>query len=758
LTSSSPSYSPSGGTLTFNATINYPANFNTVTSIAVANTGYSAAPSVLIIGVGTGATAAATVSGGSVTGVTITNPGSGYTSAPLVIFDGGGGASPVAAVTVAGGQVTGISIQAAGGSGYTSAPTVALTGDGTGATATATVSGGKISGFTVTNPGSGYTLPPTVVLNGGGGAGGGGVAGVPSPTALGFEIDLPTGFSVASVGGPNIPDVRPSAGQTGKLGFGYIDFPAIKAQFSVTVSYASGLSGDQTITSSASIRPPTATLPVSNLVLPLSQLPAITSAATASAVLNASFTYNITATNSPTSFAATGLPGGLSVNNSTGVISGVPTAAGTSQVTLTATNGSGTGQAFTLSLTVATPAAPTITTQPASQTVAAGQSATFAVVAAGVPAPTYQWRKGGVNISGATNVSYVVTNATLADAGSFSVVVTNGSGSIASDAAALTVTQAPIITLQPVNQVTLAGGTATFTVAATGSGTLSYQWYFTPVSASTPQTIAGATSATYTLNNVQSASLGDYVCVVSNGVTPNATSTAAQLTIASRIVRVASQTAAPGATVVVPIQLVAVGDENAVGFSLEFNTSQLTFVSAAVGADAADATLNSNSTQATSGRVGFAIAKPAGVAFAAGSREVVKVTFTLGSGVANAVVCPIVFGNTPVAREVASAAATELPSGYQSGNVTCLAGFEADMNGNGVVTVTDWVKVGRIVAGLDQAPTGIDFMKADCAPRLNTDGSLRLGNGSLSLTDWVQAGRYAAGLDPLTPVGGPSGP
>ncbi|NBO56677.1 MAG: hypothetical protein EBU84_19260 [Actinobacteria bacterium] len=66
------------------------------------------------------------------------------------------------------------------------------------------------------------------------------------------------------------------------------------------------------------------------------------------------------------------------------------------------------------------------------------------------------------------------------------------------------------------------------------------------------------------------------------------------------------------------------------------------------------------------------------------------------------------------------------------------------------------MKIGRIVAGLDPKPTGADFLKTDCAPRLNTDGSLRLGNGSLSVADWVQAGRYAAGLDPLTPVGGPS--
>ena len=63
------------------------------------------------------------------------------------------------------------------GSGYTTAPTVTLTGGGgSGATATATVSGGAITGFTITNPGSGYTSAPTVSLSGGGGSNGAGTA------------------------------------------------------------------------------------------------------------------------------------------------------------------------------------------------------------------------------------------------------------------------------------------------------------------------------------------------------------------------------------------------------------------------------------------------------------------------------------------------------------------------------------------------------------------------------------------------------
>ena len=69
--------------------------------------------------------------------------------------------------------------------------------------------------------------------------------------------------------------------------------------------------------------------------------PVITSSLTASGSQGTAFTYSITATNTPTSYNATGLPAGLSINTTTGVISGTPSVSGTFNVTITATNGIG---------------------------------------------------------------------------------------------------------------------------------------------------------------------------------------------------------------------------------------------------------------------------------------------------------------------------------------------------------------------------------------------------------------------------------
>ena len=95
--------------------------------------------------------------------------------------------------------------------------------------------------------------------------------------------------------------------------------------------------------------------------------PAITSSLSSTGTVSVSFTYQITASNSPTSYSAAPLPAGLKINTSTGVITGSPTVAATTSVTISATNAKGTGSA-TLVITIGSAASIT----PPAQAVVAG--------------------------------------------------------------------------------------------------------------------------------------------------------------------------------------------------------------------------------------------------------------------------------------------------------------------------------------------------------------------------------------------------
>src|SRR5205823_1589193 len=99
---------------------------------------------------------------------------------------------------------------------------------------------------------------------------------------------------------------------------------------------------------------------------------------------------------------------------------------------------------------------PSITTQPASQTVTAGQTATFTVAATGTAPLSYQWQKDGLPI-GANSPSYTTPATTTDDDGAqFTVTVSNSAGSATSDAATLTV-NVPRFTLTVTNESGLLG-------------------------------------------------------------------------------------------------------------------------------------------------------------------------------------------------------------------------------------------------------------------------------------------------------------
>jgi len=181
-------------------------------------------------------------------------------------------------------------------------------------------------------------------------------------------------------------------------------------------------------------------------------------------------------------------------------------------------------------------AAPSITTQPANQTVVIGQAATFSVVASGTAPLTYQWMEntgsGFNNISGANSSSYTTPPATSTDNGTaFEVLVTNAEGSVTSNSATLTVTSPlpPTITTQPPNQTVIIGQTATFSVVASGTAPLTYQWMENPGSGF--NNISGATSSSYTTPPAMSTDNGTAFEVVVSNAEGSVTSNAAALTV-----------------------------------------------------------------------------------------------------------------------------------------------------------------------------------------------------------------------------------
>ncbi len=156
------------------------------------------------------------------------------------------------------------------------------------------------------------------------------------------------------------------------------------------------------------------------------------------------------------------------------------------------------------------PTPPSITSGPSSLTVMAGQNANLSVTASGTAPLSYQWRFNGANIANATNSTYTRVNAQPADAGNYTVFVSNAQGNATSAAATLTVVTPVTITTHPQSTNVAIGNAANFTVGATGTAPLSYQWFFQ----SSP--LSGATNSSLTLNSVTTNQLGNYHAVVSN--------------------------------------------------------------------------------------------------------------------------------------------------------------------------------------------------------------------------------------------------
>jgi hypothetical protein len=225
-----------------------------------------------------------------------------------------------------------------------------------------------------------------------------------------------------------------------------------------------------------------------NALAPMPSLPYITAQPVSRTATNGNnVTFGVTV-GGPAPFTfqwllnGTNLPAGGNVSgtaSNTLTLTSVTTANAGNYSVLVANN-YGSVTSSVAALTVVFP--PTFTAQPANQTVFAGSNAVFGATVTGAAPLAYRWRQNGANlanngnISGATSNVLAFTSVTPTNAGNYTLVATNLYGSATSGVAVLTVVQPAAITLPPVGQTIQCGSNASFSVTASGTAPLNFQW------------------------------------------------------------------------------------------------------------------------------------------------------------------------------------------------------------------------------------------------------------------------------------------
>jgi len=153
---------------------------------------------------------------------------------------------------------------------------------------------------------------------------------------------------------------------------------------------------------------------------------------------------------------------------------------------------------------------PSITTHPQSLIINPGQSAMFSLTVTGTAPLIYQWQKNTTNISGATSTNYTITSVAETNEGNYRCIVTNMAGSVTSSVASLTINDPPVVTVNPQSTTNNPGSSIAFSLAATGTAPLIYQWQKDGAN------IPGATATNYTIASVAETNAGNYRCVVTN--------------------------------------------------------------------------------------------------------------------------------------------------------------------------------------------------------------------------------------------------
>jgi len=265
----------------------------------------------------------------------------------------------------------------------------------------------------------------------------------------------------------------------------------------------------------------------------------VTSPASTTGLLGYNVTLTVTASGAaPLTYkwvkvGGTTLPSNVSGTTSASLTFTALTALDAGSYYAVASNAYGSSTSDVAVLTVETP--PAISTQPAASVNIPQLAELSLTVVAGGPGPyTYQWWANGLalanggNISGSATSTLVINPAYANNSGSYSVIVSNPYGSVTSQVSVVTVGAGPVILVSPASTTNLAGSNAVFTVSASGTAPLHYQWTKNGTAAS--NNVAGANANGLKLVNLALANAGSYYVVVTNTY-GSATSAVAVLTV-----------------------------------------------------------------------------------------------------------------------------------------------------------------------------------------------------------------------------------
>src|SRR5208283_2448442 len=275
---------------------------------------------------------------------------------------------------------------------------------------------------------------------------------------------------------------------------------------------------------------------------PTNSAPTVTTNPTSQTVTaagSASFTAAASGTPAPTVQWQVSTDGGTTFNNVSGATSATysfTATAGQNGNKFRAVFTNSLGTATTTAATLTVNVAPTITTNPSSEAVNAGNPASFTAAASGTPAPTLQWQvstDGGAtfsNVSGATSATYGFTAAAVQNANEFRAVFTNSAGTATTTAATLTVDSAPVVFANPSSEAVNAGNMASFSAGARGVPTPEVQWQVSTDGGVTFNNVSGATSATYSFTATSAQNGNEFQAAFTNSL-GTVTTTAATLTV-----------------------------------------------------------------------------------------------------------------------------------------------------------------------------------------------------------------------------------